>query len=622
MLQVRSRTLKQRVFGVIAVLSALPFACFALTYMSMERSSSAQKAMESAKSGAILLERINGEIYAVVMESRGIYMSPDWKSAEPFAKNLLQDLSDLKVSAGAWKQIVIESERAKVDDLALGLEQFIQFRTELVRLAREVNTAAAREFGDNDRNRTNRSGLNKKLSELTAAYLGHEHDAEARVESVGKLNFLLLVGIAILGTLTGAFGMAFVHRTVIGLVSRMRIVMMELASGNLNAEFEGADRKDEVGDFARALASFKEQARDKLRLEAETQSQRDRADAEHRAIEVERRTAEQATAKAAQEQAKAMQALASGLTKLAQGDLTARLSEGFTDAYQQIRNDFNATTERLHGTVSAVASSARDVTGAAAEISANAVNVAQRTEEQASSIEESSASLEAISATVRKNAESAQAANASAAEARSVADRGGQVVAQAVEAMAQIESSSHRISDIIGVIDEIARQTNLLALNAAVESARAGDAGRGFAVVASEVRSLAQRSSQAANDIKGLITNSNDQVRSGVDLVNRTGTALAEIVTSIKKVAALNADIASASVEQANGIDELNKMLSRMDGITQQNSASVVENAATAKTLEEQARVMDGRLAFFKLAATGAGAKTTADKAPSRRAVA
>jgi methyl-accepting chemotaxis protein len=216
--------------------------------------------------------------------------------------------------------------------------------------------------------------------------------------------------------------------------------------------------------------------------------------------------------------------------------------------------------------------------------------------------------MEEISATVKKNAENAQQANQSAAATQRVADRGGEVVAQAVGAMAKIEESSRKISDIIGVIDEIARQTNLLALNAAVEAARAGEAGRGFAVVASEVRSLAQRSSQAAKDIKDLITNSNSQVKDGVDLVNQAGAALNEIVDSIKSVAAIVADIANASGEQATGLEQINKALNQMDEVTQQNSALVEENAATAKTLETQAKVMDEKVAFFQIGEGGSAA--------------
>jgi methyl-accepting chemotaxis protein len=214
-----------------------------------------------------------------------------------------------------------------------------------------------------------------------------------------------------------------------------------------------------------------------------------------------------------------------------------------------------------------------------------------------------------MSATVKKNAENAQQANLSAGSTREVADHGGQVVAKAVDAMARIEESSRKISDIIGVIDEIARQTNLLALNAAVEAARAGEAGRGFAVVASEVRSLAQRSSQAAKDIKDLITNSNSQVKDGVDLVSKAGMALNEIVESIKKVAGIVSDIASASAEQAVGIEQVNKALNQMDEVTQQNSALVEENAATAKTLEQQSKAMNDELSVFRLEESAANAQ-------------
>ena len=286
---------------------------------------------------------------------------------------------------------------------------------------------------------------------------------------------------------------------------------------------------------------------------------------------------------------------------LAEGDMTQRITADYQGAFATLKNDANTMAERIGSTISEIKASAREVTNASAEISTSTTDLSQRTEEQAASLEETSASMEEISATVKKNAENAQQANQSAGGTREVADRGGKVVAQAVDAMAKIEESSRKISDIIGVIDEIARQTNLLALNAAVEAARAGEAGRGFAVVASEVRSLAQRSSQAAKDIKDLITNSNGQVKDGVDLVNRAGASLSEIVESIKKVADIVSDIANASVEQASGIEQVNKALAQMDEVTQQNSALVEENAATAKTLEHQAKAMDERVAFFRL---------------------
>ena len=292
------------------------------------------------------------------------------------------------------------------------------------------------------------------------------------------------------------------------------------------------------------------------------------------------------------------------LRKVADGNFNIHLPWlGRKDEVGQIADAVGAMAQKVGATIGEIRASGREVTNASAEISTSTTDLSQRTEEQAASLEETSAAMEELSATVKKNAENAQQASQSASATRDVADRGGQVVARAVEAMAKIEESSRKISDIIGVIDEIARQTNLLALNAAVEAARAGEAGRGFAVVASEVRSLAQRSSQAAKDIKDLITNSNGQVNDGVDLVNRAGTSLGEIVDSIKRVAGIVADIANASIEQATGIEQINKALTQMDEVTQQNSALVEENAATAKTLEHQAKAMDEQVSYFQIAA-------------------
>jgi methyl-accepting chemotaxis protein len=405
----------------------------------------------------------------------------------------------------------------------------------------------------------------------------------------------LQMQLAILLVAAAVCGLAYwIGRLISRPIMALTGVMGELARGRNDIEVQGTERVDEIGQMARAVLVFRDAAIEKLRLEGQTAEQRKQAEDEHRRNEEQQR-------KAAAEQARVVASLAEGLQKLSGGDLTFRLSDGFTDAYRQIQDDFNTAIAQLEETIQAIALSVREVAGTAGEISASTTNLSQRTEEQAAGLEETTASMEEIAATVKKSAENARQANQFADGTREVADRSGAVVTQAVSAMARIEESSHKISDIIGVIDEIARQTNLLALNAAVEAARAGEAGRGFAVVASEVRSLAQRSSQAANDIKVLITSSSGQVQEGVELVNKAGASLGEIVGSIKRVAGIVGEIAAANAEQSTGIDQVNSALAQMDGVTQQNSALVEQNAAAAKALEQQSQAMDERVSFFQL---------------------
>jgi len=381
------------------------------------------------------------------------------------------------------------------------------------------------------------------------------------------------------------------------------------------AQSSTARSSDEIGRMREAVGELGRAAKAREIAEQEALEQRQEArDTRRRLLasqhDAQRRMDEE-RARNAQQHAGVVTALANGLARLSEGDLTARLSDGFTEGSRQIRDDFNAALVRLRQTIGAIVAATHEVADAAGEISGSTADLAQRTEEQAASLEQTSAAMEEISATARKNAENARHANLSARGVCEVAERSGQVVARTVKAMAKIETSSGKIADIVGVIDEIARQTNMLALNAAVEAARAGEAGRGFAVVASEVRSLAQRSSQAAKDIKNLITNSNGEVREGVDLVNEAGGSLAEIVHSIKNVAAVVADIAAASSEQSSGIEQVNKALSQMDEITQQNSALVEQSAATAQMLETQAAAMSAQAGIFRIeeSATGAVAR-------------
>jgi methyl-accepting chemotaxis protein len=313
--------------------------------------------------------------------------------------------------------------------------------------------------------------------------------------------------------------------------------------------------------------------------------------------------------------AQPLRALIHPLEDIAGGNLVVQVPGfGRTDEIGQIANAVSQMAGRVSTTIVEIQTSGREITNASAEIATSATTLSQRTEEQAASLEETTAAMEEIAATVRKNADNARQARDFATETSTVAESGGAVVGEAVDAMARIEQSSRNISEIIGVIDVIAQQTNLLALNAAVEAARAGEAGRGFAVVASEVRTLAQRAGQAAKDIKELIVNANSQVKDGVDLVNKAGVSLRDIVASVRKVRDIVGDIADASSQQSDGVEQINNALTQMDAVTQQNSALVEENAATAKLLEHQVQAMDVQIAYFRI-----GADTAPSAGPSAR---
>ncbi|MBY9062146.1 methyl-accepting chemotaxis protein [Sphingomonas yunnanensis] len=308
-----------------------------------------------------------------------------------------------------------------------------------------------------------------------------------------------------------------------------------------------------------------------------------------------------ALAEAAAAQRVVVTSLGAGLQRLAANDLTYRIETAFYADYDRLRLDYNRAVEAMSDVLGAVTAASQGIDNGAADIRSASDELSQRTEQQAASLEETAAAMEQITSTVRETAEGADRAHRAVTGAREEAEQSGGVVRRAVDAMGGIERASNEISEIISVIDGIAFQTNLLALNAGVEAARAGDAGKGFAVVASEVRALAQRSADAARDVKAKITASTEQVDAGVGLVSATGSALERIIARIGEISTLVATIANSAKHQATGLQQINTAVSEMDGVTQQNAAMVEEATAAARSLADEATQVAAQVARFRL---------------------
>jgi methyl-accepting chemotaxis protein len=428
---------------------------------------------------------------------------------------------------------------------------------------------------------------------------------------------LALGGLALLvALLVGGAGW-WVGRSVARPVSALAGRMRALADGDHAAPIPGLGRRDEIGGMAAAVEVFRDAVVEKARLAGETQAQR---------AETERERAAREAEKAAEADAdrETMAALGEGLSAMAHGNLGFRIERDFPAKAAQLKTDFNAAIGQLEEALSVVVSNASTIRNGAGEISQAADDLSRRTEQQAASLEETAAALDQITATVNRTASGARQAAEVVQAARGDAETSGVVVRDAVTAMGAIEKSANEISQIIGVIDEIAFQTNLLALNAGVEAARAGEAGRGFAVVATEVRGLAQRSAEAAKEIKALITTSTAQVGSGVALVGQTGEALQRIVDRVAEIDTLVSEIAASAQEQAIGLGEVNTAVNQMDQVTQQNAAMVEQTTAASHSLAREADALARSVGRFNVSgrAPAPAPAPAAARAPAPRAAA
>ena len=629
------KSIRIKIIAILAIISLGAVISSALGLWALSRSSDLNQRSSVQADLTLFTDRINGHVLGVVMDARGIYMSKDAAAAEPFAKGMEARFPQLRALAANLVRIAPEYERSQTQAIERAIGEFVAFRSETIRLGREVSTAAANTQGNNEGNRANRKALNDLLvafAKTTDTASDALKKESAAFTQMAQIALPIVLVVTLLGSLLIA--LFFAQRSLTRPILDLSGVMTALTHGDLKVAVPHLDRKDEIGTMAQAVAVLRESSEQVALLQAQ---ERDAAAARlARAQSMEDVVSDvgEVVAAAAAGDFSArlqidhadtqMQKLVAGINEIntvvdgatrefstalqaiAAGDLTHRVDTAYRGRFADLKEAINETVDRLSSTVRTIQSTTADVGLAAREINMGADDLSKRTEEQASSLEETAATTEELAASVKATAQASRQAAMVADEAMQAAQSGGEIAGQAVDAMARIETASTKISDIIRVIDDIAFQTNLLALNAAVEAARAGDAGKGFAVVASEVRTLAQRSSDAAKDISALISSSNSEVGEGVKLVRRAGEQLDQILTASRKVAATIAEISAASGEQASGIDEMSQAVAHLDEMTQANAALAEQSAASAGSLSSRIGQLNDLVAAFRTGPEGA----------------
>ncbi|KQV35177.1 chemotaxis protein [Rhizobium sp. Root268] len=442
------------------------------------------------------------------------------------------------------------------------------------------------------------AAITEEIGKITAsAEAGHEALKEAVRSTI--LTTILSVGVGLVIILIAGFYAA--RSWIARPLNTLSSTMATLANGNLDTNVAETERRDEIGGMARAVQVFKDNGLKARALEASTEAARTASEAEReRNLETDRARAAAMT--------QATGGLAEGLKRMANGDLDFELTQSFSAEFESLRQDFNAAVNQLRSTLQSVSDAAISIDSGSRELSQSANDLSRRTEQQAAALEETAAALDEITANVTNSTKRAEEARSKASEANSSAHHSTKVVSDAVVAMQRIEASSGQISNIIGVIDEIAFQTNLLALNAGVEAARAGEAGKGFAVVAQEVRELAQRSAQAAKEIKELIRHSAQEVEGGVRLVTETGEALKVIGQHVNDINTQLDAIALSAREQSVGLAEVNSAVNQMDQTTQQNAAMVEQSTAASTSLAGDAERLRQLVSQFQVGASSSRA--------------
>ena len=497
----RNVKLKHKVVALIAFLALLPVAGAALSYRSLSAQSEAQDLAMRAKTGQMYLERINGLVYAIVMDSRGIYMSSDWASAESYGNGLLKGAAELEKTTQLWDETVVGENRQGLADTKATIAEFIKFRTELVRLAREETLSAARAFGDNDANRANRKSLNDKLRGLSAHYETYVETTSVASEAARQATLRTLAWTSAISILTLLAGIWLVIQHLTRPIEGMKLSILDLAAGHTDREIYGTDRKDEIGEIAGAVLVFKQNIIEAERLRAE------QAESEKRI--------------AAQRRADMM----------------------------DLANRFQESVGRVVDTVSAASS---QLEAAAGQLTMNAASTQELSGTVASASEQTSVNVQGVAAASEQLSSTVQEISRQVHESSSIANDAVRQAAKTNENVIELSQSAERIGAVVELINQIAGQTNLLALNATIEAARAGDAGKGFAVVAQEVKALAAQTAKATSEIGSQIQSMQTSTREAVDAIN-------EIASTINRISAVSSNIAAAVEQQGATTQEISR---------------------------------------------------------------
>ncbi|MGO8501710.1 methyl-accepting chemotaxis protein [Rhizobium leguminosarum] len=605
--------IRTKIISVVALLGLITMAGLIYVISEFRRADAAYSAFIDHEAQASMLSaRASASAVASVLQ---VSLLADMKPDTAEFQKALAIPSKLPQARDRMKQALalVPSRKPAIDEIQAGIDEIETLANKIIEQSKAKDSAGAQ---------ANVALINAKLDALTPKMIANNDAMMAMLNDGGdalsasvneRIVFcLVLIGIAVLAAV--GFSVVVAQIGIAGPMMQLRQRMTRLAEGDTTSDVSGLDRGDEVGQMAKAVSVFRDNAIERARIEARAEADRDVSDSERRDREAQK-------AREASELDRAVTALGDGLRRLAAGDLASHIAEPFVAHLDALREDFNNSVEKLNETLHTVGANARAIGAGANEIRSSADQLSQRTEQQSASVEETAAALEEITTTVRDAAKRAEEASQLVARTRLGAEKSGEVVRKAVSAMQQIEKSSGEISNIIGVIDDIAFQTNLLALNAGVEAARAGDAGKGFAVVAQEVRELAQRSAKAAKEIKALISTSGSHVQTGVSLVGETGKALDSIVQEVQEINQHVHAIAEASREQSIGLQEINTAVNTMDQGTQQNAAMVEESTAASHNLATEATALNNLLGQFRLTGTG-GFTTSAPIATAPRAAA